>query len=92
MGLNPYSLYEDCYGGVPDSRGVIRETQTEIEVMVPELALRMDNERLVEFEQVSHQRWSRVDHVSSRSRSNKSIKLAINADQVLIWNKKKQRE
>lgn len=53
IGLNPYSVYEECYGGAPDPRGVIRETATEIEVMVPELALRMDSEQLETFEKVS---------------------------------------
>jgi hypothetical protein len=52
MGLNPYSLYEECYGGAPDPRGVIRETETEIEVMVPELALHMDADELNAFEQL----------------------------------------
>jgi cathepsin A (carboxypeptidase C) len=43
-GLNPYNVYQECYGGVPNARGVIRETPYEAEVVVPELSLRMDPE------------------------------------------------
>jgi cathepsin A (carboxypeptidase C) len=52
LGINPYNLYQDCYGGVPDSRGVISETETDIQVIVPELALHMDNEHLQQYEQL----------------------------------------
>ena len=52
LGLNPYNLYQECYGGAPDSRGVIRETENEVDVIVPELALHMDDEQLEQYYKV----------------------------------------
>jgi len=36
IGLNPYDLYAECYGGAPDARGVYQENGGRAVVMLPE--------------------------------------------------------
>lgn len=49
IGLNPYNLYAECYGGAPDRRGVVRETDSSVQLVVPELFLRAGKQRRQEF-------------------------------------------
>ena len=51
MGINPYSIYTECYGGVPDARGVYHETDSSAVVLLPD-GLRMDKETRDAYTQV----------------------------------------
>jgi hypothetical protein len=35
-GLNPYQLYDDCYGGVPAANGIISQSASSIKMMLPD--------------------------------------------------------
>lgn len=35
-GLNPYQLYDDCYGGVPAANGIISQSASSINMMLPD--------------------------------------------------------
>ena len=51
LGLNPYSVYADCYGGAPDPRGVYSETEDSAVVMLPE-GLHMEPEEERRYSEV----------------------------------------
>jgi cathepsin A (carboxypeptidase C) len=45
IGLNPYSVYTECYGGAPSANWIYSETENEAVVMMPE-GLRIGKEEL----------------------------------------------
>lgn len=51
IGLNPYDYLAECYGGIPDRNGIIREVGGDIEMMHPD-AVSMPKHRYDDYMKV----------------------------------------
>jgi len=49
LGLNPYQVYDECYGGAPDARGVFWETETSAQVMLPDGLNMAEDDQYTQF-------------------------------------------